>query len=387
MPYDKRSVDEHLTPAQIAQRARLIRKFLDIHDRPTINVLHLFEALSKIFPRLKLRIVPDSHLLEAEARAYPNEWLIKLRHGVREGLLRGEARSRWTFMHELGHVLMQHPGKPFRKKLEEKNATIEQQAHIFAAEFLAPTDLVQDCNSVEQVRKRFGLSSPAARRRFSEVKLDNKTIGAQEQQAHALSSADYIDLEDQAASICAATAATIAETALPVEPFKNNLFSTSTATAAAAGLLKDAHQSARSSNVDTRTHSAAALVAAILAIKPIREIGIYRTLSPTILSLNQLCALKAVSKYLGVDLTGLEKNLATPTEATLSMSFESDYLVAFIKQINLSISSSSTILHLDEYAGYYEYNEDNDINWTEILRIEFLEKLIRILPDTTSVAR
>src|SRR5690242_13391715 len=94
------------SPKEILELSRIILHFIRFNS----NVLLEFEELKRIFPRLRLKIVDDIDMPNEEARAYPKKWIIKIRRSIYEGLLCGLTRGRWTLLHELGHVLLQHPG-------------------------------------------------------------------------------------------------------------------------------------------------------------------------------------------------------------------------------------------------------------------------------------
>jgi Zn-dependent peptidase ImmA (M78 family) len=382
MRRNNRAIRKEFTPREIARFTRLIRKLLGIHDRRAINLLAVFEQLRKIFPKLKLRVVSDADLEGAEARAYPSFWLIKIRKGIYEGLLRGDVGSRWTFAHELGHVLLQHPGKPFRKR-SSANDLVEQQAHIFAAEFLAPSDLARNCKSPEEIGVVFRLSNKAAGRRFSEIALDYGSRHFGTKKNTSPSPAENIRLEDYTAIICAAITATICENAVPsilsLEPFKNNLFSTSILSSKATALLYDAYGSVRGLASSNEFTVAASLAAAILAINPIRDVGSQNTQHTELLRLNQFCALRAGAAYLKIELKDLERNLSNEKADATAISFMGDYLEEILNRADKAITTQSTIVHLRELPSYYEYNGRNEISWSEIHQLENIAQVFALL--------
>ena len=144
------------TYSEIIRLARLLRQILKIDHRFAPNLLEIFDQLKRFFPKLRLKIVPDFLLPDAEARAYPKHWLIKIRQGIYDGLLRGDARARWTLAHELGHILLQHPRRPFR--VRDTNSArpidprLEREANIFAREFLVPAHLARNYKTIEELR-------------------------------------------------------------------------------------------------------------------------------------------------------------------------------------------------------------------------------------------
>jgi uncharacterized protein DUF955 len=170
--------DSSIDPVEIESIARLIRKIAQINDRSVINVDELLGQLRTILPHFKVRVVSDVTLPpKVEAQAFPRRSLIKIRDGVREGLLRGDSGSRWTVSHEIGHVLMQHPRSPFRtmdnatKKARDR--IIEREANIFAAELLSPKHLARRYKTIEELRSAFQISVSAAKIRLKETREED----------------------------------------------------------------------------------------------------------------------------------------------------------------------------------------------------------------------
>lgn len=52
--------------------------------------------------------VPDSLMLDAEAKYKPDECKLYLRESVYRGAGQGNQRFRWTMGHKIGHVALQH---------------------------------------------------------------------------------------------------------------------------------------------------------------------------------------------------------------------------------------------------------------------------------------
>ena len=374
----KRPVREDFTAREIARFTRLIRKILSVHGQKAPNLLVVFEQLKKVFPKLRLRVVENTELPAAEARAYPAYWIIKIRRGIFEGLLRGDVGARWTFAHELGHVLLQHPGKPFRMRAASGSNIVEQQAHIFAAQLLAPSDLAKKYKTAEEIALAFQISIEAARRRLSEIRLEERSKAIGSRRSPHLNRNETSHLEDLGALICSAISATIAENRLAsisVEPWKNNLFSTSLLTAKAAQLLLDAHESVRSTSVESGFMRAACVASAIFTVGPIREIGSNNTRSEEITRLNELCALKATGSLLGFDFGNLDNIVSMNKFRNAGMAFSFDYLTSLIQRGDRIIAGTSTILHFRDLPLYYDYNENNDISWREVHALENLAKI------------
>lgn len=88
-------------------------------------------------------------------------------------------RIRWTVMHELGHVFLNHLNE-FEKTAihrggltEGEYGVLEIEAHMFAAEMFAPTPVMLLYNGIseDQLRVMCGLSEEAAAKRYTSLYL------------------------------------------------------------------------------------------------------------------------------------------------------------------------------------------------------------------------
>jgi len=373
---------KNFTDREIERLARLVRKFAGIHGQKTPNLLDASEKLARIFPKLRVRIVENSDLVGAEARAQPSFWIIKIKRGVYDGLLRGDAGARWTFAHELGHTILQHPGRPFRKREVKDDSLVERQAHIFAAQLLAPSDLASLAKSPDEIASMFRLSSEAARRRYDEIGSDNRKRQFGLKRITLATTNETLLLEDISAQICSAILTTIAETRpsaeLLIEPWKNNLFSTSIVTAKGSQLLLDSYESIYRSSTQDQYAIAASVAAAILNIRPIREIGLSNQSPREVSTLNQICALRAAASILKIDLScvNIEENIRSTF-----MEFDGGYLTPLIDSADALILNSSTVLNFSDLPLYYDYNGSIDISWSEIDAFKAIMAILQLVKD------
>ena len=83
----------------------------------------------------------------------------------------GERRRRFTIAHELGHCVLGHLGHGSPNKYEER------EANRFAAEFLAPTAVLNCCgvNSAGEIASLCGISQSAAEIVFAELSLKRRS--------------------------------------------------------------------------------------------------------------------------------------------------------------------------------------------------------------------
>lgn len=117
-------VDDEPGKERIAELAAQTRKRLGLQTGPVPHVVRLMEAHGVVVLRLPDEIDRKVDAFSTNIGARP---LVLLSPSKND-----KARSRFDAAHELGHLVMHHEVEPGSK-------IIEDQAHRFAAEFLAPT--------------------------------------------------------------------------------------------------------------------------------------------------------------------------------------------------------------------------------------------------------
>ena len=143
---------EDLDRAGIETLARQARDALGLAAGPVPHVVRLLEAHGVAVARLE----GASDKVDAFCHQQGYRPLVLLSTGKQD-----KARSRFDAAHELGHLLMHHDVEPGSR-------LVEQQAHIFAAEFLAPAAQIVDdlpgrldWTVLHQLKRRWGLSLKA----------------------------------------------------------------------------------------------------------------------------------------------------------------------------------------------------------------------------------
>jgi hypothetical protein len=298
--------------------------------------------------------------------------------------LRGDYGARWTLAHELGHVLLQHPGKPFRQRCSTNDDPIEREAHIFAAELLAPSEHAKKYNLAEDIRTIFQISLEAAQRRIDEIALEarSKQFGTKRK---SFVSNETTQSENLAAIVCAAISATVSENSkalsTPIRPFRDNIFGTSILVAQGARLLSDSYGSVYGSNALNELTYSATAAAAILAIRPIRGMGSLSAYESEIVKLNEICALKVASILRKITIDNSDTGIGFS-----SLSFPSGYLNELVRVGEHLIVDSCSVIHFCELPFYYEYNAKIDVSWNEINSIKNIINLFAMLQGTTKQA-
>lgn len=159
---------------QIRNAARDLRRQLGIDHRYAPDLYEVLHKLHKVLPKFKLKEIEDQDLPHAEGKAHCEPGILEIPKSTLIALDKyGDPRARWTTAHEIGHIVLGHPGRLFRKRPNEpisaKEALYEREANTFASEFLSPTHLAFECSRPDDISRQFQLSSEAAVRRFEEL--------------------------------------------------------------------------------------------------------------------------------------------------------------------------------------------------------------------------
>jgi IrrE N-terminal-like domain len=168
----------------LARTARKLRVQLGIdyqHQPSILDVLQRLKSLGYISDVVR---ASEQVMHDAEARFTSRGRKLFLSKNTYDAALRGDSRARWTIAHEIGHAVLGHPGIKYRKSSPtERKRTPEirrheQEAHRFAAEFLAPSHLVDSSKvrTEQELATRFGLSREAARIRLKELRTSSDRV-------------------------------------------------------------------------------------------------------------------------------------------------------------------------------------------------------------------
>jgi len=158
------------------------RDTLGVADQWAPSVVSLLELrLPKIVKNFALVVRPDPEMGDAEAYTEFDPPHIAVRGSVYAMALREDGRSRMTFAHELGHLVM-HPGAA---KLRSETAikpistikyfeSAEWQAKKFASLFLVPDHIAIQFKNPQELAECCRVSAQAAEIRFKEAAILRK---------------------------------------------------------------------------------------------------------------------------------------------------------------------------------------------------------------------
>jgi Zn-dependent peptidase ImmA (M78 family) len=170
----------YLEDEDIEQRARELRKTLDVDDQAQPDMMTLIVKMKHLGLIKNYERVPNAEMPDDEAAFDADRRILLIRESVFCAANRqiSEPRARWTIAHEIGHMALGHKGTRHRNvsgrtidKISRPIRTEEAQAHRFAAAFLAPGHLVNaplDTPSTE-IATFFNISNSAAEIRKPEL--------------------------------------------------------------------------------------------------------------------------------------------------------------------------------------------------------------------------
>ena len=94
--------------------------------------------------------------------------IMRIRSDVYEGAIQGNPRDRFTLCHEVGHWFLHQPDSiSFARGNVPRYRDPEWQANTFAAELMAPYELVKDM-TISEIMEKCGMSMQAATIQYNE---------------------------------------------------------------------------------------------------------------------------------------------------------------------------------------------------------------------------
>lgn len=136
------------------EAASELRKILGIPDTSAyIDVEHLIEfGLYKLDPEFDFQVLSIEEMGDKHAETFPDEKVMQIREDVYIGACNGKGRDRFTFAHELYHLLFNKAERMSFCRREEIIPIYENpewQADCFAGEFLMPHHLIKNMGTNE----------------------------------------------------------------------------------------------------------------------------------------------------------------------------------------------------------------------------------------------
>lgn len=174
-----------ITDEEMEARAKALRRSLGLEDVPIMDMMTVLCKLKHIYRGFNYSRVVDHEMPHEEAQWDAFGQVIRMRESVFCGMQRGESRARMTVAHEIAHLYLKHEGirnRSITKSISEITVSQvkkeEHEAKRFAAVFLAPSHLIDDIMTPEDIARKFNISLSSAILRRDEVdKLNRRRAG------------------------------------------------------------------------------------------------------------------------------------------------------------------------------------------------------------------
>lgn len=178
-------MSRHMTDEDLEELALRIRRSLNLEGQTHIDLMTVIQRLKTLRPGFGYIRVDNNAMPDAEGQWDAEQQLLKLRESTFQGMQAQRVRDRMTVAHELSHCFLAHNGirnRSFAKSAAEQFAleTVreEREASRLAPRLIAPAYLIDPDDSVDEIRRRFGLSLEAAAIRREEVnRLQRRASG------------------------------------------------------------------------------------------------------------------------------------------------------------------------------------------------------------------
>lgn len=161
--------------AQVDAAADSVRESFRLVDVPYFPVVDVVEKLlANRFEEISFEICTHAEMDGAEGLTCPKGKFIRIREDVYDEACTGGVRARFTFAHELGHLLLHTDAeKPLARALSTERLkpfrSAEKQANRFASTLLMPIQHISPFDDPEDLMQRFGVSRPAAGYRLDDL--------------------------------------------------------------------------------------------------------------------------------------------------------------------------------------------------------------------------
>lgn len=147
----------------IREITKSLRKMIEYQKNPYFPIVEFIEwVLGDPDNGFSYEIVEAHEMKDMYGNTNTGTNAMRIREDVYNRAVNGNPRDRFTLCHELGHYLLHKPSNvSFARGEIPKYCDPEWQANVFAAELMAPCDLIGSM-SVEEIADKCGMSKQAA---------------------------------------------------------------------------------------------------------------------------------------------------------------------------------------------------------------------------------
>lgn len=154
---------EPLSRNKIRAITRELRTLLGLEKETFFPIVHFIEwVIANPDMGMEFEILTKDEMHDTYGTTNTGSNIMRVREDVYEGAIKGNPRDRFTLCHELGHYLLHQPENiSYARGSIPIYMTPEWQANTFAAELMAPYELVKSM-SIEEIMEKCGMSKQAA---------------------------------------------------------------------------------------------------------------------------------------------------------------------------------------------------------------------------------
>lgn len=163
---------EPLSKKNIRKIAMELRKMTGFDKEPYFPIVHFIEwIMANPENGMELEILTKEEMQDTYGTTNTGSNKMRIREDVYEGAVRGNPRDRFTLCHELGHYFLHQPENiSYARGDIPAYRNPEWQANVFAAELLAPYELVKNM-STNEIAEKCGMSHQAAHIKYKECRV------------------------------------------------------------------------------------------------------------------------------------------------------------------------------------------------------------------------
>lgn len=149
-----------------------LREIAGCDNTPFFPIVHFIEwvlANPENDMGMEFEIVEPHEMQDTYGMTNTGRNIMNIRSDVYDRAVQGNPRDRFTLCHELGHYLLHQPESISYARGEiPAYRNPEWQANTFAAELMAPMNMVKDM-TIEEIMEECGLSRQSATIRYKEI--------------------------------------------------------------------------------------------------------------------------------------------------------------------------------------------------------------------------
>lgn len=160
---------EPLSRKNIRKITMRLRKLLGFENELFFPIVHFIEwVIADPESGMDFEILTKEEMQDTYGTTNTGSNKMRIREDVYEGAIKGNPRDRFTLCHELGHYFLHQPESiSYARGNIPAYRNPEWQANTFAAELMAPYDLVKNM-SANEIAEKCGMSRQAAEIQYRE---------------------------------------------------------------------------------------------------------------------------------------------------------------------------------------------------------------------------